>query len=466
MITSLKRFLVLSLLVCLVSLGFYGGRQLRQAVPLRQDDLARVRSLLLSATASNGRFGSPDGPGGQNPDVPPAEIFETVLDYVQRDYVEEINNPAQLSNGALARMFASLDDPKTFFMEPNMRQARQQELTGRFHGIGAVTAVTKSKKADVDYRYLTLVAAMPGSPAEKAGLQSGDRITEINGHWIIAYSILVDVDRLSKEKDDVARTEDAKQVAEKFKKGYSLSKAMTLLSIGSDAPLQLTVERAGQAAPLKLSLTTAVTDVDPVEFRTVGDNIGYLRIRQFNKKATEEFVSALNGMSPKLKGLIVDLRDNPGGVRASTDTEVNGYDSALKLIAHLTKGGAVATIERKPTKREPLTVAAAAPAVNVPIVALVDAGTANLSELVASALHDAARAKVIGTHTFGDAILESFTALKDGSGVEISTAKLLTLNGGDLNKGILPDIVVAEKTGTNGADAVLERALTTLHTGA
>ncbi len=463
MIRSLRWFLILALLVSVVSLGFYGGRRLRDAVPLRRDQLARVRSLLLSA--SNGRFAAPDNRLGQAADVPPAEIFETVLDYVQRDYVEEIGSPAKLSNGALARMFASLDDPKTYYLEPSLRRARQDELNGRFHGIGATLAVTKSKKGDVEYRYLTVVDTMPGSPAEKAGLKSGDRITNIGGHWIIAYSILVDIERLTKEPDDANRTEEAKQVSDKFKKGYSVTKAMTMLSTGEGTPLDLTVERAGQANPMKMTVTTATTEVDPVEFRVLDNNIGYLRIRQFNKKATDEFTSALGQVNGKMKGLIVDLRDNPGGVRATADTGANGYDSALKLIAHLTHGGAVATIEHHPNKREPLTVTAAEP-VSVPMVALVDSGTANLSELVASALHNSARAKVIGTHTFGDSILESFTVLQDGSGVEIATAKLLSAGGEDLMKGIQPDIIVAQAPNANGGDAVLDRAVTALRTGA
>ncbi|HZP80583.1 MAG TPA: S41 family peptidase [Chthonomonadaceae bacterium] len=466
-----RRTLVWALLAVATTGGLYTGHQIRRTDPLHWDRLARARALLLSA--SSGGVGGAGGGIGREADATPAEIFETVLDYVQRDYVEEVNNPAQLSNGALSRMFASLDDPKTYFLEPTLRRARQDALTGRFQGIGAALAVTKSKKDDVDYRHLSVVAVMPGSPAEKAGLRPGDRITEINGRWVIAYSILVDVERLHKapkddatDKDSPAAKDDLKQVTEKFKKGYTVAKALALLNTGSGAALKLTVERPGQPAPLVMEMTTAITPVDPVEFRIVGNRIGYLRVRQFNKQATDEFQSALSKAGANLKGLIVDLRENPGGVRAASSTGANGYDSALKLLGHLTRGGTVAMIERKPNERKPLTLTPEAPALSLPMVVLVDQGTANLSELVAAALREVSKAKVIGARTFGDAILQSFTALNDGSGVEIATARLFTASGADLAKGVTPDIQVAANVSDgNGADAALERALQTLGAG-
>ncbi|HZO90174.1 MAG TPA: S41 family peptidase [Chthonomonadaceae bacterium] len=460
MIRSAKQLLIVMFLGGAVSLGFYGGRQLRHALPLHK----HIRPFLLSASSSGGAIGSSDD-DGQDADASPSEVFATVLDYVQRDYVEGINNESQLSHGALARMFASLDDPKTNFLEPPLRQARQEALAGHFHGIGAALTVTRTKKDDVEYRYLTVVDTMPSSPAEKAGLQPGDHITEINGHWIIAYSIAVDAGRIrASNQDDTAKQEQFKQARDKFKKGYSLIKALTLLSAGEGKPLQLTVERAGQPAPLKLDLTTALTEVHPVEFRTLANRVGYLRVRLFNAKATEEFQRALDKAQGQLKGLIVDLRDNPGGVRAAADADANGYDSALKLIARLTRGGEVAAIERKPNRREPLTVTPAKSPLEVPLAVLVDSGTANLSELVAAALRDAGRAKVIGTRTFGDAILQLFTVLRDGSGVEMATARLLTTEGADLSQGVTPDIAVT--SGASGTDAALERALAALNVSA
>ena len=364
------------------SLGFYGGRSLRH-------NQLRARHhtnpyLLLSAGSK--ALGDADTDTEQDTDVAPADIFDIVLDDVHRDYVEGAGSDAKLSNGALSRMVASLNDPKTNFLEPDLRQARQNALIGQFHGIGAALTITASKKNNIDYHYLTVVDTMPGSPAEKAGsFKPGDHITDVDGHWVIAYSVTVDPERLSKEierqsknkvddkalKDNFDKEYD--QIKAKFKQGYSDAKAARLGS-GDGKAMQLSVERAGTADPIEISLTTAVTEVDPVAFRVLDQRVGYLRVRQFNSKATTEFQSDLNGMEHGLKGLVVDLRGNPGGDRAEASTGANGYDSALNLIARLTHGGVVATLERGPNKRVPLTVTPSQ-SVQLPLIVLVDGGT-------------------------------------------------------------------------------------------
>ncbi len=462
MATSLKRTIGLLLLVSAIYLGFVGGRNLAAGLPRRHSlhDLTHLLSANAGAMAYGG-YGSPQD-GASN--IPPADTFETVLDHVQHEFALGGSTDARLTQGALSRMLASLDDPKTDFLEPVSCKARQDALAGRFEGIGAVLTITKTKKADVDYRHLTIVDVMPGSPAEKAGLKSGDRVTNIDDRWVIAYSIQVEGDRISKEKiDDAAKRSEGEKIVAKYQKGYTLYKALPVLTNGEGKTLKLTVERAGQAAPLVVTLATAVTQVEPVSYRVVGGKVGYLQVRQFNAKATEAFQAALASPDPNLTGLIVDLRANPGGVKADSLAAIDGYGSARKLIALLTKGGKVATIERKPKFPEALTIAGT-PAVNLPLVVLVDKGTANLSELVASALRDAGKAKVIGARTFGDPILQLFTVLKTGAGVEMTNAHLLTAAGLDWNAGLTPDVAVAAPVGTVGAndDAALKSALTTL----
>lgn len=457
MVSSIKRTLLTLVVAGSVTLGFIGGRHLHQAGSLDLGKLDRARALLMSA--SSGDIGGTDRLAHADESVPPASIFESVLDYVQSEYVEGYPGGGQLSNGALGRMLASLKDPKTGFLEPSVRQARQDALSGRYAGIGAALTIKSTRKADVDYNHLSIVAVMPGSPAEKAGLKAGDFITDIDNRWIIAYSILVDAERIRKMKgDDAKQTEEVKKVTDKFKKAYSLSKAYNLLNTGADKSLQLSIERNG--APMKVAVTTAVTEVDPVEFKTVKGGIGYLHIRQFNKKATQEFEDFLSKQGANMPGLIVDLRSNPGGVRTDGDTPENGYGSALKLIGSLTGGGSVATLEKKPRVRESLIVPAEKALVKVPMVVLVDQGTANIAELVASALRDAGKAKLIGTTTFGDPVLQFFAVLKDGSGMEIANAHMLTANGVEFTDGLKPDIAVAATVG--GDDAALQKALTTL----
>ena len=214
-----------------------------------------------------------------------------------------------------------------------------------------------------------------------------------------------------------------------------------------------------------MSLTTALTRFDPVEYKTLG-SIGYLRIHQFNPATTEAFEAALDKAANEkgpLKGLIVDLRQNPGGVTADAQTGVDGYGAARRLIARLTAGGSVAAIERKPRHRETLTVTPAAPSMKTPLVVLIDGGTANLAELVASALRDAGKARLVGSRTFGDDALQLFALLKNGMGVEITTAHLFTRDGADLARGLEPDVPVSGGADSKSAnDPTLQRALALL----
>jgi len=464
-IKSLLRPFALALVIAAIYGGFVWGRTLGADTHLGRHARSRPLAGLLSV-ASNGAGDSGEEDQNADTNVPPSDIYENVLDHVEHEFVlGGGDDTGRLTNGALARMLASLDDPKTSYLEPGLRRAREDALNGRFHGIGAVVDIVPSKKNGIDYHDLVLVDVMPGSPAEKAGLQSGDRIVDINGHWVIDYSLMVDYERISNEpspRTDAEKTAEMEKINDKFRQGITLSKALNQLVVGEGKSLKITAERPGQPAPIKAELTTAITDVDPVAYRVLGNHIGYLRVRQFNPKAAREFQDAIGKQATDIRGLVVDLRDNPGGVRADSKTGVDGYAAARQLIALLTPGGDVATLQRKPTVKEPLTVSPSANRIHVPLVVLVDQGTANLSEMVAAALHDAGKAKVIGTHTFGDDVLQLFTVLNNGGGIEMTNAHLLTAEGVDLSKGIQPDIAAAT-TGAAGSDPALDRALAALN---
>lgn len=461
---SIRAFVTAAVFAALLSGGFLWGRALAERSGPQSLRTRRDLSRLLSATEGLGMGDL--GFGHQQPatDYPPDAVFEDVLQRVQRDFVEADNvTNEQLTDGALSRLLASFDDPKTDFLTPDMRKARQDALAGTFHGIGAVLDITKSTdksaKSDVEYHHLTVVDVMPGSPAEKAGLRSGDILTNIDGHWIIAYSILVDYDRIvNAKKDDAETKREAEAVNQKFEQGYSLAKALSALETGEDKPIALTFQRGVSSQPATCKLTTATTVVNPVTFSVLDRHVGYLRVRQFNSHATDEFESALMSAND-LRGIVVDLRDNPGGVRASEHTGADGYQSARKLIAEFAQNEPVAMIARKPNQRTPLSVDAATHRISAPVVVLVDGGTANLSEMVASALRTSDNAKIIGSRTFGDDVLQLFAVMKSGGAVELSSAHLLTASGADLSNGIEPDIAVPS---TPSDDEPLHRALTAL----
>jgi carboxyl-terminal processing protease len=196
-----------------------------------------------------------------------------------------------------------------------------------------------------------------------------------------------------------------------------------------------------------------LTHAEAAEYRSLGDGIGYLRVRQFNNRVTAACAAVMDSASA-LKGLVVDLRQCPGGVTSAAGTGADGYAPACGLIAMLTNGGTVATVERRPGQRQPLRVSPTAVRLHVPLAVLIDAGTANLAELVASALRDVGRATLIGTRTFGDDVLQMFAMHKGGGAFEITTAHLYTATGADLASGLRPDIDLGPE-GVAGDGAIL-----------
>lgn len=462
---SFRRPLAVVCVSALVTGGFVWGRALG-AHPHRQSKL-QLNNWTRMLSANSADFLNAGGfqRGGQH--IPPAEVFETVLDHVQREFVDGTESDARMTQGALSRMLASLDDPRTAYLEPTLCRARQDALLGKYRGIGAVLSIVRNKIGDIDYRHVTVVDVAQNSPAEKAGLKTGDRITEIDGRWVMSYSVRVEIERLQKEFKDRAPEDpqlkkEADRIQNKFSRSYVYSKALLALLTGEGKTLKLAIERPGEAAPLKVELTTALTDVDPVRYRAIKPGVGYLQVRQFNGQATSSFEEALDNLPATTRGLIVDLRQNPGGVTAEEKSELDGYRSALRLLSRLTPGGVVAMLERRPNQREPIKLPVSENG-KWKLAVLVDRGTANISELVAAALRDAGKARVIGSRTFGDPVLQLFTVLKNRGGVEMTSAHLFTTAGVELSKGIEPDVVVATKP---GSDAALDSAVAEVSAGA
>ena len=455
MIRSLQRSLIVLSVATLAGGGFVWGRArgLDTAAPHARRAASRLQTADVGQTNLLKTIGLQDDGGNSNP----ARSFETVLDHVQNDYALQLAPDAKLSNGAIAQMLASLDDPKTSFLEPKMRAAKHDALLGHYEGIGAALLIVKAKQGKYDYRNLTIVDVAPGSPAEKAGLKSGDVIDSVNGRWVLSRSTQLDVDRLQKEQKDKTKTdaalkEEAKQISDKFQKAYVISKVLPLLTTGTGKTLKIAVLRPGQPTPVSATVTTAETQVEPVEFKMLDRQVGLLTARQFNAKAAEQFRLHLEKNGGDLKGLIVDLRGNPGGVR-SDSTDTNGYQAAITLISLLTDS-ANAQIASRPNRKEAVAIPAARK-VTAPITVLTDAGTANLAEWVASVLRDSAKAKIVGSKTFGDPTLQLFIVLKDGNGIEMSVAHLLNAQGAEWSGGLTPDIAAT-------GDDTLKRALDAL----
>jgi carboxyl-terminal processing protease len=432
--------------------SFACGQLLRRTTAPAVETRVRLSSLPESGA------GTGDILGVAQQDGDPARTFNEVLAYVKGEYVDRIEDDKKLGFGAVKTMLLSLDDPKTRFLDPTQRKQLLDQLNGEFPGIGAVIAVVKQKKGPIDERRLAVVAPVPGGPADKAGLRPGDIVTEIDGHWIIAYDPRLDLDQLHvASSDDPEYRKAFKVAAKKLTDGVTLPKALEQLTAKDGKTYTLTIERAGETAPVKASITTATTKLDPVEYKVLHSGVGYLRVTQFNDHATEAFNAAL--ANAKEKSLIVDLRNNAGGPVTGRDN--GAYGSALALLSKLSPSGQIGTLIRAGNKQEPINLTGGT-AKSYKISVLVNGGTSNLAELVASGLKDKAGAKIVGSSTFGDSVYQKLVELQKGSGMTITAGKILTAHGVDFtSKGLQPDVAVTGG-GPQSSDAVVERALSAL----
>ncbi len=379
------------------------------------------------------------------------QLFYSVFKYVEKqhvDYTPEMAKP--MAYGAVRAMLQSLNDPNTRFLEPEEARLLQEAAQGNYYGIGAVLTVVRKVTQDIERRELTVVAPLPGSPAERAGLQSGDVITEIDGKWVIAYDPFRQVQRSGVRGNELVKAlEDARK---RVLAGLDLRKAMNALTNKDQGTMTLTVRRGNST--LKVKVTAGVLNVDPVAYRLLPGEVGYLRIVQFNARTPERLKAALAGLGNRLQGLVIDLRNNPGG----------SVESASQVAAMLAKSPMLAMMETRTgesKRRQPVSINAN-PRVKAPVMVLVNRGTANVAEVLAVLLRDKAGAKLVGERTFGDGLVQTFVPLPDGSAFTMTTGKFLTWSGGDFHgKGIYP-AVAAPTVPKQGHDLALEKAVNLL----
>ena len=405
---------------------------------------------------------------GAAPAVPPNEVFASVLDKVQHDFVNtpgagRITN-ARLSDGALTGMLSSLHDPHTSYLTPAQCALRTNAILGNRQGIGAELGIVSSNVPksgeDIDHRYLAVQSVAPGGPAERAGLIPGDRITEIDGHWVIPYTVAGAAE--SGYTAMLAHRSDASQqsAGSGILPGITAARAIEMLTSGTGKTLQLTVERRNHNAEDHIDVTTANTSILPVEHTTIGRGFTYLRVNAFNESASGLIDAVLRRHQDWAAGLIIDLRQNPGGVEAEPGSHIDGFRCALNLISYIARKSVVGMIERRPGEQRPLR----APGTRPPddggahVAVLIDSGTSNIAEMAAAGLRDAGGAMLVGSTTAGDNVVTAFTPLKSGGALEIAVAHLFTASGSDISSGVRPDYSVEAHGLGKSHDAALRRA--------
>lgn len=299
---------------------------------------------------------------------------------------------------AIAKMLATLEDPFTRLLKPEQYKSLQVNTSGELTGIGLQIA------SDPETGYIEIVAPIEGSPAEKAGLKPRDLILKIDGVSTMGLSL-----------DDAA--------------------AKMRGPIGSS--VTLTVQRKDAPTALEVALKRERIALNPVEFdlriTNSGIPIGYIRLSQFNANAPAEVAHAIDKLEQQgAEAYILDLRNNPGGLlQAAVEVARLWLDSGT-VVYTVNRQGVLGSFE---ANGEALT--------NDPLVLLVNQGTASASEILAGALQDNGRAKLVGEKTFGKGLIQSLFDLSDGSGLAVTVAKYETPNHRDIHKlGILPDKIV------------------------
>jgi carboxyl-terminal processing protease len=342
------------------------------------------------------------------------DVFWEAWNFIEDRFYGEIPSEQQRAYGATQGMVMSFGDPNTAFIEPEQAAVFREDVTGSFEGIGAAVQMDELGR-------LYIVEPYSGKPAAEAGLQEGDIILEVDGVSI---------------------------------QGMNLYEAIALIRGPTDTTVTLTIFREGEGEPFEVPVVRARIEIEIVEAERLKGDIGYVSLAEFNRGASAEIGEAIEQISieGELSGLIFDLRNNPGGL----------LDEAILVASQFIEEGTV-TIERGNDGFEQIfTARPNGIAVDMPLVVLVNGGSASSSEIVAGAIKENERGVLIGEQTFGKGTVQIPHRLSDGSELRVTIAEWLTPNGNQISgEGIEPDIMVelTQEDYDAGEDPQLDRAV-------
>jgi carboxyl-terminal processing protease len=319
-------------------------------------------------------------------------LLGTVKRYVQTEYVNKNVEETKMEYGAIKGLLASLNDPYTRFVEPKNFDEMKVRMKGEFFGIGIHIGMKQDQ--------LTVIAPIAGTPAEKAGLKAMDSILKIDG---------------------------------KSTEGLSLEEAVTLIRGPEGSQVILNIFRKGTKLPFDAPIKRAKIEIKAVDkVEVIRDDIGYIRLNTFeSQKATSEVKDALDELSQKkVKGIVLDLRNNGGGLLQNAIQIAGLFMSSAEVVHTVNREG----------ERDTESVYGR-PRYTGPLVILINEGSASASEILAGAVKDNGRGKVVGMHSFGKASVQRVINLPDKSAVLLTISKYLTPNGTDISaKGISVNI--------------------------
>ena len=326
-------------------------------------------------------------------------VLSQVMAHIENSYVDSLDED-RLIDGAIRGMVGTLD-PHSSYLNAEEYALLESDTTGQFGGVGV----------EIDSRgdYLTVIAPIPGSPAARAGVRAGDEILSIEGR-------------------------DAR--------GLEVDEALRRMRGAPGSHVRVTFRRRGVEDPMRLDLVREIVHVSSVESHLLEDGVGYVNLKSFQERSSEEVDRALDELTRasngRLRGLVLDLRNDPGGL----------LDEAI-LIADefLNDGVIVSTRGRDGSAQDEARAHSAGTRPDFPIVVIVNEYTASAAEIVAGALQDHHRAMLVGTRTFGKGSVQTVIDLPDGGALKLTIARYFTPSGRSIQaQGIAPDVQVEDVT--------------------
>jgi len=392
-------FVAIVLVVCVFGSGFVVGNFVPALKP------ASVSTLPATPDANQG--GTPTDLQSQ------FAPFWQAWGLVHQNYVDQPVDNAKLVQGAISGMMNALGDPFTGYWTPQQTTSWNNAMQGAYDGIGAYV--------DIKGAYLTITKTIPGYPAEKAGVQTGDQIIAVDGQDMTGID------------PDLVR--------------------MTKVMGPAGTDVKLTIKRTGIDQPIELTITRAHIVISSVTSKMLDNGIGYIQISVFGDTSASDFhnqLSQLLGQNPA--GIILDLRDNVGGLR----------DAGIAVASEFINHGVIITEQYSDGTKTPFDAIPGGLATTIPLVVLVNSHTASASEIVAGAIQDDGRGKLVGELTYGKGVVQTYFPLSDGSTARITSAKWLTPNGRTIEHiGLTPDLVITmtQADYTAGRDPQLDAAV-------
>jgi carboxyl-terminal processing protease len=322
------------------------------------------------------------------------QLFAQVFDQVRNAYVEEIDDRVLLQK-AVTGLLGQLD-PHSAFLEAEPYTELKEHTTGEFGGIGV--------ELGLDRGYVSVISPIDDTPAARAGLQPGDLILQLD---------------------------------DRSTQGMSLEEAISLMRGTKGSALKLTIGREGATEPLVLTITRDTITIKSVRKEMLEPDFAYLRIAQFQEQTGAQFTRAiaeLRKQAPALKGVVIDLRNNPGGL----------LPASIEVADALLDSGLIVYTEGRIASANTRTVATPGDALaGIPLAVLINEGTASAAEIVAGALKDHRRALIVGTKSFGKGSVQTVLPLRDGRAIKLTTARYFTPSGNSIQAdGIQPDVEV------------------------